>query len=682
MSLVAQNPTGVGSVYGNGDTLTISFDVATDQAGLSANVAQTRIVVDSLFKFSQLLGTDYVGTWKSSKVFVIAIIDWPGASPPTVGPGGLIVTCRTDLGRSIRADPFTVGLSVASTSVSPVMTGDFGTQIVKISSITALNPTGIGDAYAAGDKLIILFNIYTNQGYTTINGDFSLTKQQIDSMFSFSHSLGTSYVGLWDNLQQITITVQDPTGSGPPPIGIFTITCKSTGELRNTPPACAPSTATSPSLGGNWGPSNISIVSITAADPLNLHTVYSVNDTITVLFSKNTDLAGFNLGEMLTKAAVDRLFSFSASLGADYAGQWLTRSVFVITVLDLTGSGPPAIGSFTLSVKTSALLRNYPPQSAPTVALSPPLVGNWGTITPRIVSFVASGTNGIYSRGCNFTITFRPPTNFANLPRNGLTKGQIDSILQFSQNLGADYSGSWLDSTMLRITAVDVSGATPPIRGTLVVTCISIGSSPIRNADQISDPCFSSFGPLQGDFGPSAIKVTIIASGDNNPLYSAGDSIMVMFSADTDRANANISAPLNKTQVDSLLSFSQNIGSAYTGKWVSNSVFVINITNIFGSTPPAIGTLTVVIRPAAQLRNSPPNSAPLSTVSSFLTGSFGPNNISIIALVGSDPLNANSIFSPGDKISIIFSEKTNQGEFGSTVLVALVSSEPLVKIQD
>ena len=191
--------------------------MATDQAGLTRNVQQSRVIVDSLFRFSQLLGTHYVGSWKSSRTFVVTIIDWPGAAPPTVGPGpgGLVVSCRTDAGCSIRADPFTVGLSVASTSVSKVLTGDFGLQDVKISDVTTLNPSGIGDVYDAGDKLILLFNIYTNQGYTTIKGDFTPTKQQMENMFSFSHSMGTLYSVNWDSLQQLTITIQDPTDSGP-----------------------------------------------------------------------------------------------------------------------------------------------------------------------------------------------------------------------------------------------------------------------------------------------------------------------------------------------------------------------------------------------------------------------------------------------------------------------------------
>ena len=62
----------------------------------------------------------------------------------------------------------------------------------------------------------------------------------------------------------------------------------------------------------------------------------------------------------------------------------------------------------------------------------------------------------------------------------------------------------------------------------------------------------------------------------------------------------------------------------------------------------------------------PPNSAPISATSSVLAGNFGPNIISISSLVASDPLNADSVFAAGDKISIIFSESTNQDGFSSS----------------
>ncbi|KAJ1490596.1 hypothetical protein T484DRAFT_1883910 [Baffinella frigidus] len=153
--LVADDPTNADSVYGNGDTITITFDVNTDMAGLAEGVDQTQNTVDRLFFFRQGLGSNYRGKWTSLKVFVVTILDWPGAAPPVVGPAGLQ--------RAIRADLDTVGLSASSASVSPRLTGDFGFQEVTISSITASDPTPNDDVFSVGDKITINFNVLTNR---------------------------------------------------------------------------------------------------------------------------------------------------------------------------------------------------------------------------------------------------------------------------------------------------------------------------------------------------------------------------------------------------------------------------------------------------------------------------------------------------------------------------------------
>ena len=286
---------------------------------------------------------------------------------------------------------------------------------------------------------------------------------------------------------------------------------------------------------------------------------------------------------------MDSILTVSTSLGSGYTGLWLARSTFVITIADITGSGPPTKGSLTVTVKTSAALRNNPPQSAPSAAVSPSLQGNWGTITPRIVA-----RNGVFAKGSTLTITFSPPTNLANLQQTGVSRIQVDSILRFSQNLGDDYSGVWIDNTIFRITVLDAFGSSPPVRGVVNITCISSGPSPIRNADQISDGCFSTSLSLSGDFGQSNIGVALTAFGDYDPRYSEGGSILVKLSGDTNRAN--LALEINKTQIDFLLLFPQILGSGYRGKWISFRQLVINITNTSGSTPPTIGTLISTVK--------------------------------------------------------------------------------------
>lgn len=64
-------------------TLAVDFDSATDMGGFTFALMQKE-GVDSLFRFNEPLGSDYVGTWKTNRQFIITILDWPGAGPPQV----------------------------------------------------------------------------------------------------------------------------------------------------------------------------------------------------------------------------------------------------------------------------------------------------------------------------------------------------------------------------------------------------------------------------------------------------------------------------------------------------------------------------------------------------------------------------------------------------------------------
>jgi hypothetical protein len=177
------------SVYGNADTITITFDIATDLAGLAVGAQQPRTVVDTLFDATQALGSDYRGMWISKKVFRITIVDWPGAAPPEVGPEGLQVQVISNLGRAIRADP-SIGLSVSSNSLSPRLSGDFGPSNININSITAAPPASSPglDTFRAGSTITIVFSRDTNQGFETLDGDTTLTKAQVRDAPRWPHA--------------------------------------------------------------------------------------------------------------------------------------------------------------------------------------------------------------------------------------------------------------------------------------------------------------------------------------------------------------------------------------------------------------------------------------------------------------------------------------------------------------
>ncbi len=72
--------------------------------------------------------------------------------------------------------------------------------------------------------------------------------------------------------------------------------------------------------------------------------------------------------------------------------------------------------------------------------------------------------------------------------------------------------------------------------------------------------------------------------------FSVGDTITLAFSAKT-----NAPAVGNKAEIDALFSFSQQIGAAYTGKWVDASLLVITVQDVGQSSPPLGGMFVSVI---------------------------------------------------------------------------------------
>ena len=61
----------------------------------------------------------------------------------------------------------------------------------------------------------------------------------------------------------------------------------------------------------------------------------------------------------------------------------------------------------------------------------------------------------------------------------------MDTLLSFSDALGADYSGQWTDASTLVVTAIDVAGAGPPRVNATSGTQITV-SGELRNAPRTS----------------------------------------------------------------------------------------------------------------------------------------------------------------------------------------------------
>jgi len=267
LSLVADDPNNIVG-YGNGDTLTLTFDKATSRPD-----AATKSDLDALFNETPTLGNNYVGSWLSSSVLQITIIDAAVTAP---APG---FTLSLKASGNLQDEART---SFSSTSTSPVLTGDFGKKAgPTITSYVADDPNN-NVGFGVGDRLIVRFSEDTN---TPLVADTIA----LNKLFDFSPAIGNGYTGIFSpNDKNLIITITDASGIAPV-IGTHTLTVKASGELEASDGSLF-STATSPPLGGTFGqPPGPGFVSLVADDPDGSDAIASAGDTITAIFDSETN---------------------------------------------------------------------------------------------------------------------------------------------------------------------------------------------------------------------------------------------------------------------------------------------------------------------------------------------------------------------------------------------------------
>lgn len=391
ISVTADDPDDLDSVFGNGDTLTVLFRENTNQV-----VVSTKVDIDAVFSFNQSPGADYTGAWSAPDTLVITVVDSTGSAPPTIG--GLVLTFQPGNGVKNAA-----ATSVDSTGSSPAATGNWGSRAgPTITSAAADDPDDADAVYGDEDSITVTFSEDTNQVAVA-------TKGAIDTIFSFNQSLGTDYTGAWLAADTLVITVVDSTGAEPPTVAGLVLTFQPGNGVKNAAGTSTDSTGNSPSLSGDWGNpvAGPTITSVVADDPDDADAVYGDGDTITVAFSENT-----NQIAAATKANLDAIFISNQSLGADYTGSWSTADTLVITVADSTGATPPTVGGLVLTFQAGNGVKNAAGTSADSVGFSPTITGDWGegimvlsrdeiidpanwnTVESHIAEQIALGTSG------------------------------------------------------------------------------------------------------------------------------------------------------------------------------------------------------------------------------------------------------------------------------------------------
>lgn len=347
------------------------------------------------------------------------------------------------------------------------------------------------------------------------------------------------------------------------------------------------------------------IVRFEADDPDDFDEVYSAGDTLTIGLDIASDALQPPRESEGEKLFVDDLFAFSHSLGADYSGAWTDASTFVIRIIDVAGAGaqtmsgpcepmnrtlaslpeddcefhrlvlpeapaplppgstgypppppsrpsyapayvewpPPVYAFFNASALLTSISRRGQTTSAPT-----PLTGSFGvSVPPTLLSWTAADLDNAdptYSAGDTLSLVFDMATNQggALLPTSG-GKAYVDTLLEFSDTLGLDYSAAWTDASTFVITVVDAAEAEPPRIGITRVT-VRHGEHNVTNEHGSSVGCMDS-AMLKGSFGsarpPRLVSVTIDDEDNGDEVYGYCDTLTFTFDMATDKAGrANI----------------------------------------------------------------------------------------------------------------------------------------------
>jgi len=432
-------------------------------------------------------------------------------------------------------------------------------------------------------------------------------------LLSFSQSLSDDYTGQWTNPLTLEITIIDATIDSYPEVGVFRVTVKESGNLKDAAGTSLASVATSPLLHGSFGQAaGPAIKSIVAHDPFGKNVGFGNDDTITINFLEPT-----NLPAVATSADLDKLFTFSQSLGSNYVGTWLDPTSLEITITDTTGNGSPVLDDFRVIVKQAGNLKNTAGVSFASTVQSPPLEASFGKkVGPTIESITVSdpdGADAIFGNGDIITVKFSEPTNRPAVA----TKANLDALLSFS--LGDDYTGFWANPSTLIITITDTTNGSTVI-GESAFTMKAGGN--LKNAAGTSEISTSASPLLIGHFdnnaGPDIKSVVADDPDDGDSVYSNGDTITVRFSEPT-----NQPAVATRVDLDNTFTFTQNIGDGYTGEWVNSMTVKITITDATTDQSPQIGVVRVIVKESANLKNAAGTSLASIAVSPYLGGKFG-----------------------------------------------------------
>jgi hypothetical protein len=701
--VVASNPPG-DTTYGVGDTVTLTFNVATNAAGANAaGILPAKNDVLAVMAPSQELGRGYTGQWVAGNVLEISISD--PTDPDSFGAikANAVVDIRTltfALQRDgvLRNGQENSGVADGDT---PAATGYFGVAPVIVSA-TATN-TLADDEYSAEDTIVIVFDEDTDYGNRAITTPAVLNASRVDALFASSQNIGDDYNGLWVDRRTFRITILSVDGAEPPQIQVcvFRVVGAIANHNKYTPTATG---NLSPSLDGTFARPP-EVLAVAALNPPG-DWAYAAGDVFVVTFNIDTNCGdGGVCGPLVNKTMVDGLLSPSFHIGSQYRAEWTEpdlRRTLRVTIEDATGAYDQGhyfttsdqgtlFGRLNFTVAPSAQLRNEAETSGFSKGLRVPVVGQF-SVAPVVLTATAvnKANDNFYQNQDEIHLRFNVPTNLGLQGVQYLTVEDVDAAISCYDgsrldgttnnnnlvSLGSLYTAAWTLPDTLVITIVDSTGATPPTVDDSVFFVAAVAG--ISNAYHAS-PLANSFSPvLGGTFASVPVFLSAIAVNvPGNGAYGNGDVIMLRFSTQTNYGG-NVQCDLSegvgglrlsdKAAVDAIVVPSQNLGADYTAIWISAEELWITVVDATGALPPVIGELTFQVAPGANLKNAAETSGSSADLSMGVTGFFAdpPSIIKAWATPGGGRSGGNPT------ITLFFDFPTEPGVSGRVLSQSLV----------
>ena len=400
VSMVAADPDDGDAVIGYGDTLTLTFDAPTDRAGFAINSPLSSSWIDSMLVGPPAPANAWSGVWTDNVTLVLTYSNASsGASLDAAAWGAMTDfalnrTLTTIAGVSSAGQIRDEARYSLPTSQNVIVTGNWGVRPGPgIASLVAGG--GAGDAvYSTADTIKINFNTSTDRGGAAIGQTLSAVElgdmiectlgapAAFPTLASYPPSPPAPFplasfgniTAAWESDDVFTMTVGSTSGADDvllttqyagsvdgAAIGRLQCCTKATGVVVARVGSSLPSSVCSPPLSGTWGglagpaPVNISIT-----DPTSGSADLDVGDVITITFDEPTDRGGMPIGWVVPNEVIQAGVLFSPYIFSAAQGEWVSDSVFSITILELHPNAPQAASALCStddSTKLRALIK-------------------------------------------------------------------------------------------------------------------------------------------------------------------------------------------------------------------------------------------------------------------------------------------------------------------------------------